>query len=127
MTFWRFMDYCSEAGNNLIEEWYFDHDASVQADFDTTLDLLAGTHDWRGLREFKMLAGKHSRLGEIRFKTKKVQYRIAGFFGPPSRAFTLLVGCEKRQRIYKPPDAFDVALKRLSLYRQGRGTIREHF
>jgi hypothetical protein len=123
---WRFMDYHSEANNNAIEDWYLNSSAAVRAVFDVTLNHLAGSEMWYGLREFKMLKGKHSRLGEIRFMTGNVQYRILGFFGPGAREFTMLVGCEKRQWIYRPPNAMDLALKRLSLLRQGRGTIREH-
>jgi hypothetical protein len=43
MALWRFMDYCSEAGNNLIEEWYLDQSENVQADFDATLKNLSIT------------------------------------------------------------------------------------
>jgi hypothetical protein len=126
MKSWRFMDYCSEAGNNLIKEWYRRQDEAVQADFDVTLNNLAGTVDWRGLKEFKALHGKHRGLGEIRFKTNNVQYRPVGFFGPGRREFTLLVGCKKKQQIYDPPDAFDLALKRRTFWTQGKGTIVEH-
>jgi hypothetical protein len=125
MKYWRFMDYCSEAGNDLIEEWYLDQDAEVRADFDVTLRNLAGTHDWHGLNEFKMLHGKQGGFGEIRFKTRNVQYRPIGRFGPNKREFTLLVGCHKKQRVYEPPDALDLAVKRWNLYTQGRASIRE--
>lgn len=127
MRYWRFMDYYSEAGNDLIEEWYLDQSPEVRADFDVTLRNLAGSQDWRGLNEFKMLHGKHSGFGEIRFKTRNIQYRPVGRFGPGVREFTLLVGCYKKQRVYEPPDAFDRAVKRWSLYMQRRATIRERF
>jgi hypothetical protein len=125
MKYWRFMDYYSEAGNDLIEDWYRGQSPGVRADFDVTLRNLAGTVDWHGLTEFKALHGKHSGLGEIRFKSGKVQYRPVGRFGPGQREFTLLVGCYKKQRVYEPPDAFDLALRRWSLYKQGRATIHE--
>ncbi len=125
MKHWRFMDYCSEAGNDLIEEWYLDQNPEVRADFDVTLRNLAGSQDWHGLNEFKMLHGKQSGFGEIRFKTRNIQYRPVGRFGPGVREFTLLVGCYKKQRVYEPPDAFDVAVRRWGLYKQGRATIRE--
>ncbi|HCC57738.1 MAG TPA: hypothetical protein DEQ47_10840 [Solibacterales bacterium] len=56
MRIWRFMDYCSEAGNDLIEEWYLRQPAAVQADFDVTLKNLSIAEDWRGLTSFKTLA-----------------------------------------------------------------------
>ncbi len=71
------------------------------------------------------MLGRHG-LGEIRFKSGNVQYRPVGSFGPGERMFTLWVGCKKKQNIYDPPDAFDLALKRRRLYAQGRGSLREH-
>lgn len=123
--FWKFSDYCSEAGTNLIQAWYDDQPVEAQADFDVTLNNLAGLRDWRGLNEFKLLKGKHQKLGEIRFKTLNVQYRPVGCFGPGQREFTILVGCIKKQNVYQPPDAFDLALKRRSLLRQGRASTNE--
>jgi len=127
MKTWRFWNYCSEAGNNLIERWYQDQNASVQADFDVTLNNLAGMQDWRDTHEFKMLKGKFSGLGEIRFKTGNVQYRPVGMFGPGEKTFTILVVSYKKGSVYHPPDAFDLALRNKSLIAQGRGRIVEHF
>lgn len=128
MKYWRFMDYYSEAGNNLIEKWYNDElNEDAQADFDTTLNHLAGTQNWRGLKEFRFLSvGKYKGLGEIRFKTSNVHYRPVGFFGPDQSQFTLLVGCKKKGKVYDPPDAFDLAVSRRSLWRRGIGGIHEH-
>ena len=123
MIGWRFFDYCSEAGNNLIEEWYLSQREDVQADFDTTLKTLSIFDDWRELKEFKML-GRQG-LGEIRFKTANVQYRPIGSFGPGERSFTLWVGCKKKQNIYDPLDIFDLVLRRQSLYERGKVCLRE--
>jgi hypothetical protein len=125
MRIWRFFDYCSEAGNNVTEDWYCDQSVEVQADFDVTLAMLAGLNEWRNLSQFKMLAGKHSGLGEIRFKSERVQYRPVGTFGLGSYKFLLLVGACKKGNIYKPPDAFDLALQRKKLFFSGRGSMRE--
>ena len=48
---WRFVDYCSEAGNDLIEEWYLDLPDETQAEFDVTRNCAgsAGTGE-RALR-----------------------------------------------------------------------------
>jgi hypothetical protein len=40
MGLWRFMDYCSPAGNDLIEEWYEEIGEEAQAEFDVTLKVL---------------------------------------------------------------------------------------
>ena len=127
MRTWRFLNYRSEAGNNLIQKWYLDQDARVRADFDITVNNLAGIADWRDTHEFKALKGKYSGLGEIRFKTGNVQYRPVGAFGPGAKTFTILVCSRKKGQVYSPPDAFDLALRNLSLIAQGRGSTVEHF
>lgn len=125
MNPWKFIDYCSPAGNNLIEKWYSKLPIQAQTDFDVTLKLLSITTDWRDLQEFKRLTGKHSQLGEIRFTSNKVRYRPAGYFGPGASTFTILIGCTKKQNIYDPPHAFDLALKRKGLLEQGKASTHE--
>ncbi len=125
MKFWRFYDYCSPAGNNLIEEWYADQETDVQAAFDITLNNLAGLRSWHGRTDFSMLHGAHARLGEIRFKTGKVQYRPVGFFGSARGTFILLVGASKKQNVYTPPNAFDLAVTRRRLLAQNVGRTEE--
>jgi hypothetical protein len=115
------MDYCSGAGNDLVEEWYSKLLEEAQADFDTTLKNLSIAEGWRGMKEFKMLGRG---IGEVRFKSGNVQYRPMGSF-EGERIFALLVGSTKKQNIYSPPDAFDLALKRRKLYKQGEGRLRE--
>jgi hypothetical protein len=124
MALWRFMDYWSDADNNLIQKWYDRQNANVRADFDTTLKDLSIAPDWRGMKEFKHLGRRG--LCEIRFKTANVQYRVAGFFGPGERTFSLYVGAKKKQKIYDPSDAFDLALERCNGIKNGKGSLREH-
>jgi hypothetical protein len=52
MALWRFIDYCSPAGNNLIEDWYWNLPEEAQAEFDAALKILSITEEWRGLSEF---------------------------------------------------------------------------
>jgi hypothetical protein len=124
MALWRFMDYCS-GSNNMIQEWYKRRDADVRADFDTTLKNLSIAPDWRGMKEFKHLGRKG--LCEVRFKTANVQYRVAGFFGPGERTFSLYVGAKKKQKVYDPSDAFDLAIERRNGVKSGKGSLREHY
>lgn len=127
MKSWRFMDYYSEAGTNLIEKWYGRLPEDAQAEFDILLDYLSITHSWTDLKQVKALTGKHSGLIELRFSSANVQYRPVGFFGPEKGEFTLVLGCQKKQAVYDPPDAFDTAADRKRLYFNiGRGSIHEH-
>ncbi|MGA3077552.1 MAG: type II toxin-antitoxin system RelE/ParE family toxin [Bryobacteraceae bacterium] len=109
----------------MIQEWYKHRDPSVRADFDTTLNNLsiAPAPDWRNMKEFKHL-GREG-LCEIRFATANVQYRVLGFFGPGKNTFSLYVGATHKQRIYNPPDAFDLAIKHRNSVKNGKGSLRE--
>ena len=117
------MEYHSASGNNLIEEWYLGLPEEAQANFDVTLHLLSITNDWRGLSQFDSL-GRHG-LCEIRFKSGGIQYRPAGFFGPGEKCFSIYVGCKKKGRVYDPPDAFDLALKRCAKVKRREAFLRE--
>ncbi len=119
------MDYYSPAGNNLIEGWYQDLPEEAQAEFDVALKTLSIAEDWKGMSEFKNLG--RSGLCEIRFSARKVQYRPAGFFGPGVRCFSIYVGCYKKGKVYNPPDAFDLAIKRRGNVLRGEGSLRERF
>jgi hypothetical protein len=123
MAIWRFMDYCSPAGNNLIEEWYLGISEEAQAEFDVTLKTLSIREDWREIWEFESLG--RDGLCEIRFKAGKIQYRPAGFFGPGAKCFSIYVGCYKKGSTYNPPDAFDLAIKRRGKVQRGEASLRE--
>jgi len=122
MGLWRFMDYCSPVGNNLIEDWYEDLPDEAQAEFDVTLKALSITEDWRVTTEFKALG---LGLCEIRFKALNVQYRPLGYFGPGEKCFSIYVGCKKKGTVYTPPDAFDLANKRRGKVQRREASLRE--
>ncbi|MCZ6548560.1 MAG: hypothetical protein O6837_10660 [Deltaproteobacteria bacterium] len=119
------MDYRTEDGN-LIEEWYLSQNEIVQAEFDTILNILAGTENWGRLKQVMALSRKHRGLHEIRFRVGDVRYRPVGFFSLNYREFILLMGCEKRAGIYSPSKAFDLALVLKCKFVAGKGSIHEH-
>jgi hypothetical protein len=125
MGLWRFMDYCSPARNNLVEEWYQDLPEEAQAEFDVTLKVLSIVQDWRGMAEFKSLG--LDGLCEIRFKALNVQYRPMGYFGPGAKRFSIYVGSKKKGSVYTPPDAINLADKRRGSVRRGEASLRERF
>lgn len=124
MALWRFLDYCSPSGVDLIEKWYLELPDAAQAEFDVVLKTLSIAADWRGLSEFKHL-GAWEGLCEIRFKSANVQYRPAGYFGPGSGCFSIYIGCSKKGNKYKPPDAFEKALKRKGQVERGEAKLNE--
>jgi hypothetical protein len=138
MALWRFFNYITEHGDNLIADWYDAQDPEVQAQFDATLFLLGATEDWgdEKVMEFKPLTGKHVGLGEIRFhvialapgakRPHRRRFRPVGIWPPRvDHEFVLILGCEKSGRTFIPHNAFDLALNYKSLIEQGRGTISE--
>jgi len=75
------------------------------------------------MKEFKHLGRKG--LCEVRFSTANVQYRALGFFGPGEHTFSLYVGATHKQKVYNPPNAFDLAIKRSNNVKNGKGSLRE--
>lgn len=138
MSLWRFFDYCTEDGVNLIQVWYLEQDGKVRAAFDATVFVLGATKDWEDpkVKEFKLLQNRHAGLAELRFdidvrpprapKSYKRRFRPVGIWRPEQRQFILLLGCEKTRLTYTPAGAFDTALKYKRQFEQGRGWIREH-
>jgi hypothetical protein len=132
MNRWKFWDYYDKDGKNLIGQWYLSQEVAVQETFDWTLYTLSATQDWTDKRvdEFRVLTGRHLGLCEIRFDLvidrMKRRFRPTGIWRPIQRDFILLLGCEKSGRIYKPQNAFDVALDYKRRFEQGEGRISEH-
>jgi hypothetical protein len=132
MGHWHFMDYRTEDGRTLIQEWYDGVDSSIQAEFDVVLTFLAAREDWTGQWRFKDFTKKHVGLGEIRLREKKSgvplwRYRPLGFFSLNYREFVLVLGCKKRFRLYYPRDACETALDlKKQFEEEGRGSIHEH-
>lgn len=139
MAAWRFLDYITEEGSNLISDWYEAQDDEVKVQFDVTLDILSAISDWEAdeVEEFKPLTNAHVGLGEIVFhivvprqgtrNEHKRRFRPVGIWPTDTEhEFVLLMGCEKYGRTYIPHAAFDTALTHLRRFREGRGTTREH-
>jgi hypothetical protein len=127
------MDYITEDGRNLFDEWYRNEDQRVQAEFDATLSILSALGDWRGHWQYEDLHEEHRGLGEIRFSIKadrflsKWKYRVAGFATLNYRQFILVVGCKKSRMLggYHPKGAFDTALDLKRRFEEGIGSTYE--
>jgi hypothetical protein len=139
---WRFFDYVTEDGRNLIQDWYDALPVEAQVAFDVALIMLRGTEEWGFVRKkaehFKVLDGVHVGLGEVRFtaelpnrenpkKPTRRKYRPVGVWPPEiSKHFIMILGCHKMGGAYFPHAAFDVALRYREAYKSGRGGIVEH-
>jgi hypothetical protein len=135
MVPWRFLDYVTIDGRNPIQEWYAMQDDAVKAALDFTIHQLKVTDDWllpkrrKSAKQFSLLDGKHSGLGELRFwpEDRRI-FRVPGIYRQTEREFIMFGGCEKRLRgiIQIPPDAFDVALKLKFALEAGKGRVIDH-
>jgi hypothetical protein len=139
MSLWRFFDYVTEDGHDLVEEWFQEQDPEVRARFKATLLILRGTEDWEdpSVKEFKPLTKEHKGLGEVRFHVEALapgatrrhrrRFRPVGPWPPEEdRRFVLILGCEKsRMTCMESHKVFDSALRYKALLGQGKGTIRE--
>lgn len=123
----------------MIQEWYVAQSPAVQAQFDATLLILNASVNWEdpNTEEFKVLTGRHTGLGEIRFhiytsspgskRPYRRRFRPVGIWPPTIYGeFTMLLGCEKRRGTYKPHAAFDIALRLKIDFEQGRGSVCDH-
>src|ERR1035438_4236115 len=115
----RFLDFKSAAGNNLLSEWYCQQSFDCRAMFDSLLEVLGKSKEWK-YPEFKFL---DDGIGEIRWNAGKVQHRVMGCSWKDPHGYLLLIGCTHKQNIYSPPDALATAKKRRNgpLY-QGKGS-----
>ena len=138
MKWWTFCDYETKEKEIPIRDWYKAQDRRVQSEFDLTVRILTVTQDWlSGRQPFKLLEREHVGLGEIVFsvdvagprarKFTKRRFRPVGILRVVEHEFIFLVGCEKSDRnIYRPPNAFDTALRYKSELERGLGAVHDH-
>lgn len=131
MRVYRFMDYYTEGGINLIGRWYEAQADNIRAEFDFVIQEILGTGDLTLSKSFKPMVRQHKGLWEIvlevREPRRKRQIRAVGFWDYDERDFILVDGCEKAGRFTIPPGIFDKASNMLGLYfHEGRGTVNEH-
>jgi hypothetical protein len=114
LALWTFRCYVSPTGRDMIDDWYSRQSDDVQSAVDVALEYLGQRprNEWRR-PEFDLLSGKMRGIGEIRLKVDK-QYRILGFFGPNKSDFTMLIGSNKKGKIYDPAGTLETARDRMT-------------
>jgi len=125
---WKFWDYVSPNGNNLIEEWRQGLSDTGRFMFDNLLKNNRKTEkplEWIGFKRFIKGQGERERLWELHFYSDKRQYRMIGAFGPGRKEAALLLGCYHKQRAYSPPDAIETAFRRKRDLWEGIATFHE--
>lgn len=124
---WKFWDYVSPAGNNMIEQWLQNEvPEEGRITFYKLLKNIRNTEnhlDWIGLRKkpFKREGGI---VWELGFKAEGRQYRVLGDFCGEKEA-VFLIGCYHKQQRYYPADAIDQAFKRKGELKNGTASHHE--
>lgn len=120
------MEFITEGGRGVITDWYATLAVEAQVDFDDRLRYLANSsqHLWERPK-YAPLRG-YPKIGEIRCKANRIQYRPLGFFGPAEGQFTLLIGALEKDRKFIPKDAPEQAVRRKAIILADRSRIREY-
>jgi hypothetical protein len=118
---WRFYDFADD-----IEEWYQSLPDEGRDILNGLLKVNSKTEIPRNWIACDMLQGpcKDDRLWEWKFRVDNIQQRLIGVFGPQRGTAIFLIGCSHKQKIYKPANCLETAIRRAGTARNG-GSFRE--
>lgn len=113
MLLWRFKTYVSSSGRNEVQDEVDQYDDYSREAFSRAVaHLSVSTKDQWNEPQAKKLKNENP-LYEIRYKANRCATRALGFFDKDGKTFVITNICTHKQGIYKPPDAFKTAHKRL--------------
>lgn len=127
MSEWTFLDYLDERGTNPIQDWLRDRQAvpvKAKAKIDRTLLQLAGTRLW--VRPLASNLDDYPGIVEIRVRWMNTQYRLLGFRGPSDGQFTILFPATERGDDFDPPNAPEIAQRRMRVVEGNWSRTCEH-
>lgn len=110
---------CYPSGDkpDMWNAWFCVQDGAVRGRHATAMRFLSAGH-W-GKPHFKRLKGKHLKgLSEI-IVGSGVEWRLIGHWDSAASTFTLTMICNHKDRVYKPTDAFEVAMDRWKAMKNG--------
>jgi len=119
---WRFFDYTDE-----IEKWYSGLSEDGQDIFNSLLKVNQKAESPTQWQSSKALQGepKEQSIWEWYFRVDGRQERILGIFGERRREAIFLIGCSHKQKVYKPPNCLETAVKRAKEVRKGTVKVYE--
>ena len=117
--------YISPAGNNKVVQWIDGLDPNASEAARAVLRIMQRKRIWES-PDWKRMSGSPDlkQLGEIRWETENVQYRVIGRLDKSE--FKAMIECIHKQKRYDPPDALETAEKRWKEIRTGRGRVERH-
>lgn len=118
---WRFFDFADD-----VEDWFRSLPDEGQDILNGMLKVNSKTENPRNWTACEMLQGpcKDEGIWEWKFVVDKVQHRLLGVFGYERKTAIFLIGCTHKQKVYKPPNCLDTAIKRAKITKNG-GVFRE--
>jgi hypothetical protein len=122
---WRFEQFQSSSGRDMISDWRRRLTPGRRAVFDTFLDRIAKMKAWPGgicdpLRTPRRQGD--AAYWELRWTAEKVEHRVFGYFGGES-LFVMLLGCTHKGRVYDPVDALQTMRDRRRKILAGEGRL----
>jgi len=124
MDYWKLNVYINDSGDDEIDNWLTRLPPDAEAWIRTFLKLLISQEYLRPPQVKKLQGTK--KIYEIRIKHNRVQYRPLGCYGPLYKEFTLLIGADKKERVWNPPTAIKTAEKRCELIHHDKKYVSEY-
>lgn len=119
------MEFMTPGGRGVITQWVAKEiEMEAENEFHAILRHLENTP--RDLWVRPDYAPFDPEIGEIRFKANRVEHRVFGFFLLEARQYAMLVGAQKKGKIYTPRDAIETARKRRKIVLADRSCIHEY-
>lgn len=125
MKLWAFMEFATLGQRRVITQWVA-KDLAMEAEIELhdTLRFLSVTP--RQLWTRPEYSPFDAEISEIRFKANGLQHRVFGFFLSDEKQYVMLIGAQKKMKIYDPRDAIETARKRRKLVLTDRSCIHEY-
>lgn len=115
MQYWRFRDFVSLTGRNLMREWLDGLPPADKAAINARIRLCEVIQPLVRPYAGKLTGGDCGGLIELRIRTSNAAYRPLGYYGPQRGEISLLIGASERGGAFVPADACRTAQQRRGL------------
>ena len=119
---WKFRTYVSPSGRKDVQVAIDKYNIKGKARFERAVKHLAVSPmpEWHEPHGKKLT--DEDPLYEIRYQAFQRQERALGYFDDATHTFVIVLICNHKDRVYRPPDAFDSAHERIAWIRSGKAT-----
>lgn len=121
MIRWKFRVYESPHGKPEVQQEINRYGDAARESFSAAIRHLSVTPRAQWQPDGKKLKNEDP-LYEIRYTANRCATRALGYFADNGETFVITNICTHKQKIYKPPDAFEIAHRRVNRIRSGTAT-----